>query len=110
MSAVPQGVARVSVRILEKEYSVACGHEERAELLDSAEMLNARMQEIRGSGKVIGLDRIAVIAALNMAHELLQLRNQIAASTSQTANVSTRMRSLRERVDTALAETRQLDL
>ena len=64
--------ARVSVRILEKEYFVACPHEERAALLDAAEFLNGRMREIRDSGKVVGLDRIAVMAALNLANELLR--------------------------------------
>jgi cell division protein ZapA len=69
-------VARVSVRILEKEYFVACPHEERSDLLDSAEFLNAKMKEIRDSGKVVGLDRIAVIAALNLANELLKIHNR----------------------------------
>ena len=63
---------RVSVRILEKEYHVACPLEERPALLDSAEYLNRKMREIRDSGKVIGLDRIAVMAALNIVNELLQ--------------------------------------
>ena len=66
--------AHVSVRILEKEYQVACPASERTALLDSAEILNARMREIRDSGKVVGLDRIAVMAALNMANELLSAR------------------------------------
>ena len=64
--------AHVSVRILEKEYQISCPANERTELLDSAEMLNAKMREIRDSGKVVGLDRIAVLAALNMANELLK--------------------------------------
>ena len=64
--------AHVSVRILEKEYQVACPANERTDLLDSAEILNAKMREIRDSGKVVGLDRIAVMAALNLANELLQ--------------------------------------
>ena len=54
--------ARVSIRILEKDYHIACPMEERSDLLDSAEYLNAKMREIRDSGKVVGLDRIAVIA------------------------------------------------
>jgi cell division protein ZapA len=110
VSAVPQGVARVTVRILEKEYSIACGHDERSALLDSAELLNTKMQEIRSSGKIVGLDRIAVMAALNLAHDLLQLRNQETKATAQAAAVSTRVRNLRERVDAALTDTRQLDL
>ena len=61
---------RVSVRILEKEYQVACPVEERTALLDAAEMLNGKMREIRDGGNVMGLDRIAVMAALNLANEL----------------------------------------
>ena len=67
-------VARISVRILEKEYFVACPYDERSDLLDSAEYLNGKMREIRDSGKVVGLDRIAVMAALNLANELLRVR------------------------------------
>ena len=59
-----QDQARVSVRIMDKEYVVACAYEERSALLDAAEFLNSRMREIRDSGKVVGLDRIAVMAAL----------------------------------------------
>ena len=64
-------LVRVSVRILEKEYQVACLPEERTDLLDSAEYLNAKMREIRDNGNVIGVDRIAVMAALNLAGAIL---------------------------------------
>ena len=60
---------QVNIKILEKEYQISCPASERAALLDSAEMLNRKMREIRDTGKVIGLDRIAVMAALNMANE-----------------------------------------
>ncbi len=71
--------AQVSVRILDKEYQVACPASERTDLLDSAEALNAKMLEIRDSGRIVGLDRIAVMAALNMANDLLhaQARDRI---------------------------------
>jgi cell division protein ZapA len=65
---------RVTVRLLDKEYQVACPEEERAALLESAEMLNKRMREIRDTGKLVGMDRIAVMAALNLSHEMLQDR------------------------------------
>ena len=64
--------AHVSVRILDKEYQVSCPADERTALLDSAEILDTKMRDIRDSGKVVGLERIAVMAALTMAHELLQ--------------------------------------
>jgi cell division protein ZapA len=98
---------RVSVRILEKEYQVACLPEERSELLDSAEHLNARMREIRDGGNVVGLDRIAVMAALNLAHELLRLRGR---GESSDTDVSQKIRQLRERVETALTRGQQLEL
>lgn len=99
--------ARVSVRILDKEYFVSCTHEERADLLDSAEFLNGKMREIRDSGKVVGLDRIAVMAALNMANELLKQRGH---GQSLESDFGTRIKSLRERVEAALERGRQLDL
>lgn len=100
-------VARISVRILEKEYFVACPYEERSDLLDSAEFLNTKMREIRDSGKVVGLDRIAVMAALNLANELLRVRNQ---GQKLDHDFGGRVRALRERVESALAEGQQLEL
>jgi len=97
----------LSVRILEKEYFVACAAEERTALLDSAELLTVRMKEIRDSGKVVGLDRIAVMAALNLAHEVIKLRSQDHGSEQQT---SLRLRALRERVEAALDNGQQLEL
>jgi cell division protein ZapA len=99
--------ARVSVRILEKDYHIACPMEERSDLLDSAEYLNAKMREIRESGKVVGLDRIAVIAALNMANELIRIRNR---DTNLETEVGGRLRILRERVESALEKGQQLEL
>ncbi|MFI2812906.1 MULTISPECIES: cell division protein ZapA [Microbulbifer] len=64
----------VTVTILDKEYRVACTEDESAELQASARLLNERMSRIRASGSVIGLERIAVMAALNIAHELIQAK------------------------------------
>jgi cell division protein ZapA len=97
---------RVSVRILEKEYQVACLPEERSELLDSAEFLNGKMRDIRDAGNIVGLDRIAVMAALNLAHELLRRNRSEAVDTE----VSERVRQMRERVESALSRGQQLPL
>ena len=97
---------RVSVRILEKEYQVACLPEERSELLDSAEFLNGKMRDIRDAGNIVGLDRIAVMAALNLAHELLK-RNRNDAIENE---VTERVREMRERVESALSRGTQLPL
>lgn len=68
-------VEPVKVQILDKEYLVACPDEERAGLLQSATYLSQKMREIRDKGKVVGVDRIAVMAALNITHELLNGRS-----------------------------------
>jgi len=102
-----QEPARVSVRIMEKEYVVACPYEERSALLDAAEFLNVRMREIRESGKVVGLDRIAVMAALNLAHELLKGKDR---ESKLDSGVGHRVRALRERVEGALEKGQQLEL
>jgi len=97
----------VSVRILEKEYLVSCPPEERSALLDSAAFLNVKMKEIRDSGRVLGMDRIAVMAALNLANEVLRQREQGHGSAGQ---VSQRVKHIRERVETALERGQQLDI
>jgi len=99
--------ARVTVRILEKEYHVACPANEKAELLASAELLNKKMREIRDSGKVVGLDRVAVMAALNLANELLRTQGQ---DEELKEIVGLRIKAMRERLDSALGPAKQLSL
>jgi cell division protein ZapA len=70
-------ITTVSVKILDKEYQVSCPEEEVDALTSSARFLDQQMRQIRESGKVFGLDRIAVMAALNLANELLQKRNAV---------------------------------
>ena len=100
-------VARVSVRLLDREYQVACPAEERSALLDSAEYLDAKMREVRDSGKVVGVDRIAVISALNLANELIKLRRN---GSSVDADLGAKLQRLRERVESALEKGQQLEL
>ena len=100
-------MAQVSVRILEKEYQFACPASERNDLLNSAEFLNAKMRQIRDSGKVVGLDRIAVMAALNLANDLLRNRN---LDEGFETSVGLRLKSMRERVESALESDRQMEL
>ncbi|MGO4780581.1 cell division protein ZapA, partial [Lysobacter sp. 2RAB21] len=64
----------VSIRLLDREYTVGCEPNERDDLLAAARMLDSKMREIRGSNRMAALDRVAVLAALNFAHELQQLR------------------------------------
>jgi len=100
-------VTRISVRLLDREYQVACPAEERSDLLDSAEYLDAKMREVRDTGKVVGLDRIAVISALNLANELIKLRRN---GSSVDADLGARLQRLRERVESALEKGQQLEL
>jgi len=98
---------RVSVRLLDKEYQVACSIAERPDLIQAAELLNRRMREIRDSGKVVGLDRVAVMAALNIANELLKAQGQ----DQELKNiVGLRIRAMREHLDSALGPAKQLTL
>lgn len=86
----------VFVKILDKEYQVACPNEEREALQQAADDLDERMRSIRAGGTVIGLERIAVMAALNLSHELLQAQPE-----PQTCDEEL-LRRLSERVDQAL--------
>ena len=65
----------VEVKILDKEFLIACPAEEKQGLIQAADYLSEKMHEIKSSGKVIGTDRIAIMAALNITHEMLQNRS-----------------------------------
>jgi len=99
--------AHITVRILEKEYHVACPAEEKPDLLASAELLNIKMREIRDSGKVVGLDRVAVMAALNLANELIKANGE---DQQLKDSVGLRIKAMRERLDSALGPAKQLSL
>lgn len=99
--------AHVNIKILDKDYQVACPASERPALMDSVALLNAKMREIRDGGKVIGLDRIAVMAALNMANDLIRSRDR---GEGLEGVAKARLQAMRERVESALQTSRQLDL
>lgn len=87
----------VFVKILDKEYQVACPREERQALQQSAHMLDERMKAIKNTGAVIGLERIAVMAALNLSHELLQAKTPSGEATS-----AAELQRLNDKVERAL--------
>jgi cell division protein ZapA len=99
----------VSVNILDKEYQVACPPEQEAELIVSASYLDKQMRSIRESGKVIGLERIAVMAALNISHELLQAseQDQPAAGAEVDGDAVT---ALTRKIDEAIFSLRQMEI
>ena len=94
------------VNILDKEYLVACPEGEREALFASAELLTQKMKEIRDSGKIVGADRIAVMAALNMAHELLEHKSN---KDEYQHTISKRIRALQDKIDVALNQGNQLE-
>jgi len=100
---VSEQAVPVSVWILGKEYRVSCPPSEQAGLKASAEHLSERMKAIRDSGKVFGLDRIAVMAALNIAHEMLQSKGNAAEKDRLDTTLSQRIRALDDTVAGALA-------
>lgn len=89
----------VTVRILDKEYRIGCREGEQEGLIACAHYVDRRMREIRRSGRVIGSDRVAVMVALNIAHELL---NQRRLQDRNEQAIGQRIRSLKKKIETAL--------
>ncbi len=87
------------VQILDREYRVACQPGEEEALLASARFLDRKMREIKSSGKVIGNDRIAVMTALNLAHELLEYK---AMRDHSAEHINQRLKSMQEKIEMAL--------
>lgn len=93
----------VSVRILDREYTVGVEAEERDSLVAAARLLDAKMREVRGSNRMAAVDRVAVLAALNLAHELQQLRDQQAHAEREMART---LDDLNRRLDGVLDTSR----
>ena len=90
----------LNITIMDKDYRVACPQEQQESLKESAEFLNNRLNEIKHRGSIIGGERIAIMAALNLAHELLG--NQTSADLFNDAD--SRMLNLQKKIDIALRE------
>ena len=94
----------VTVRILDKEFRVACPENEQNSLMASADLLNTRMREVRDSGKVIGADRVAIMAALNLTHELLLQRHDV---TDTDDTFTQRVEGMQNSIENALQNSLQ---
>ncbi len=90
------GSEPVSIRVLDREYTVGVSAEERDGLVAAARLLDARMRELRGNNRMVAVDRIAVLAALNLAHEVQQLRQERDA---QQRELSATLDTLNRRLD-----------
>jgi cell division protein ZapA len=99
----------LDISILGREYRVACKESERDELLQAVQFLDRRMREIRDSGKVAGTERIAVMAALNIAHEVLRARSGTPATGGfDSAAIQRRISAMQIAIDRAMAEQEKL--
>ena len=92
----------VTVRILDREYTVGVSDDERAGLASAARMLDARMRELRGGNKLVAPDRLAVLTALNLAHELQQSKST--ASDPQSRGAFALIDEANRKLDTLLAQ------
>ena len=96
----------VQVTILDKEYQVSCPPSDQEALIKSARYLDESMRKIKGRGNIPGAEKIAVMAALNITHDMLR-KNLLINETRQTT--SEQVQSLEEKIDLALASSRQLE-
>jgi cell division protein ZapA len=101
----------LDVSILGREYRVACRESERDELLLAVQFVDRRMREIRDSGKITGTERIAVMAGLNIAHELLRSKSgngtampAAPAASFDSASIQRRISAMQSAIDRAMAE------
>jgi cell division protein ZapA len=95
----------LDVKILDHEFRVACPEDERAELLDSVAYLDKKMREIRDAGKIASVERITIMAALNITHELLTTK---VGGGIDLAEAKRRMQAMQATVDSALVDQDEL--
>ncbi len=95
----------LDVNILDREFRVACPDDERAELLDAVAYLDKKMREIRDAGKIASVERIAIMAALNIAHELLTTK---VGGGFDLAELKRRMQSMQATIDASLVDQDEL--
>ncbi len=102
----------VTISLLDKQYQIACPEDEREALVTSARYLDQKMRNIKASGKVVGLDRIAIMAALNISHELLKTSRNLKAQDNEASGIvdGTSSKRLADKIDEALYELRQLKI
>jgi cell division protein ZapA len=102
MSADSKGL---QISVMGREFRVACPENEQKGLLEAVEYLNKKMDEIRDNGKVVGLERIAIMAALNIAHELLSTK---VGGGFDIAEVKRRMNHMETILDQAMFDQSKL--
>ncbi len=93
----------LTVSLLGREFRVACPEGEEKQLAASADYLNRKLKEVRDTGKVVGNERIAIMAALNIAHEMMSNRSSAGSSSIDGAAIRRRIVAMQETVESALA-------
>lgn len=97
----------VTVKVLDKEYRISCPENEKSDLLSAAQYLSDKMKILKDSIGVVGADRLAVIAALNITHEMLQSQG----TTEHLNNdIKTRLAALGRKIETSLGHDDELNL
>ncbi|MBU2097562.1 MAG: cell division protein ZapA [Gammaproteobacteria bacterium] len=107
MSTSQETASTVVVKILDREYQISCPPSEQDALLKSARHLDENMRKIKARGTIHGLEKISVMAALNITHELLQKNRQINESRHSAAQ---QIKYLEDKVERALQNYRQIEL
>ena len=92
----------VTISLLGREFRVGCPEGEEKQLLASVDYLNRKMKEVRDTGKVVGNERIAIMAALNIAHEHMSNPGKGSAPSVDTASIRRRILAMQETLDAAL--------
>jgi len=92
----------VNIRVLDREYTIGVEPDARDSLVAAAKLLDSKMREVRGANRMAAVDRIAVLAALNLAHELQQLRED---GGSQDRELVRTLDALQRKLDGAIDAT-----
>lgn len=105
MMPAPSG--SVTITLLGREYQIACPPEEEEALRKSARYLNKQMEQVKGRGSSLGYEKIAVLAALNVTHDLLKKSNQVNASETDSMR---ELKQIEQKIDAVLHASRQIEI
>lgn len=104
---MPAPTGSVTITLLGREYQIACPPEEEEALRKSARYLDKQMEQVKGRGSSLGYEKIAVLAALNITHDLLKKSHQ--ANTSETDSLR-EIRQIEQKIDAILHSSRQIEI
>ena len=101
MSAAKESI---KVSIMQREFTVACSEQESHGVVEAAAYLDRQMREVSGGAQVLGIDRCAIMAGLNISHELLELRKSV----EDSERMSARLENLKQQIDEAVTNIQQV--